>query len=773
MNKNIKKLELTAPAGGMNQLIAAVNAGADSIYLGYRKFGARAYADNFDLNQLKKAVIFAHGYNIKIYLTLNTLIKDNQIKEVIDFLRQYTAICTDGIIIQDFCVYKIIKDLFKPVPVHASTQLNLHNLYSLKLIKGLGFKRAILTREMTLSEIEKLCKESLVEIEIFAHGSQCYSYSGSCYFSSFIGGRSGNRGKCTQPCRMKYKLLEIINGKNSYISTGEGYILSKSDLYLLNFIPQIAEAGVDALKIEGRMKSAEYVGMVTKIYRKYIDLYYSNPLNYRVDEYDQYKLTQIFSRELGSGYINDEYPSNIISLKKSGSIGNFLGRVYRIDYENKDSRKIEYIHIRSRWEINNGDIIEIWTKKGNSRITVKDFKILDKQDKEYRYRIKVNRIQHILEKDRVFKFFDKKINEEASALFKYNSSKNNFKASSVISGVKIHPHVPEGSKIEDYLSKYLVCREKTDVKKFRNKLGLIARVYNFEFIESLVNYGVKGVIYSNFKELVSSRGFESDMVKSLKACNENKNIILCMDTPQIIYDRDFMSVKNNLSRLLNEGIVNFRVSNPGMLEFLLEMNKSSRSDINIYLSSHFNLFNTPAVVFFNEFTGKRGSLKGAELSAELNLNEVSKIVSNIENLYRNKPALSIMGHGYVQIMNSRYKLEFITGKKEGGKFYIEDIKGYRFPVDSDYNHNIMIFNSKNICTLFDLEKIKESGISSIIIDSCFYNEKDFFKILKNYREAINILYDKGIEKYKNFVSYLKNDKLFSNYSRGHLFRGVE
>ncbi|MDD5600367.1 MAG: U32 family peptidase, partial [Actinomycetota bacterium] len=193
------------PAGGMNQLIAAINAGADSIYLGYKKYGARAYAENFDSDQLKEAVSIAHNYGIKVYLALNTLIKDSELRGVLDFLRQYTAICEDGIIIQDFYLYKIIKDLFDHIPVHASTQLNIHNIYSLKLMKRLGFKRAILAREMTLEEIKNLCKKKLTEIEIFAHGSQCYSYSGSCYFSSFISGKSGNRGKCLQPCRMKYK----------------------------------------------------------------------------------------------------------------------------------------------------------------------------------------------------------------------------------------------------------------------------------------------------------------------------------------------------------------------------------------------------------------------------------------------------------------------------------------------------------------------------------------------------------------------------------------
>src|SRR4030043_1573184 len=294
MNKTTGKIELTAPAGGWDQLVAAINAGADSVYLGYKKFGARAYAENFDMGQLKKAINIAHDNNIKVYLTLNTLVKNSEIKEVIDFLEIYTDLCSDGIIIQDYGIYKLLKDLFKTTPVHASTQLNVHNLYSLKLLNRLGFKRTVLAREMTIDEIKKLAEENLMEIEVFGHGSQCYSFSGSCYFSSFVGGRSGNRGRCTQPCRMKYKLLEISIDKYSYIIADGSFIFSKSDLCLLDLLPEIIKTGVDALKIEGRMKSPEYVGIVTKIYRKNIDLYYSDPLNYKFDESDFYKVNQLF-----------------------------------------------------------------------------------------------------------------------------------------------------------------------------------------------------------------------------------------------------------------------------------------------------------------------------------------------------------------------------------------------------------------------------------------------------------------------------------------------
>ncbi len=770
MNKTIRKIELTAPAGGWDQLVAAVNAGADSVYLGYKKFGARAYAENFDMGQLKKAVGLAHSRGVKLYLTLNTLIKDSEIKEVVNFLNQYINICSDGIIIQDYGIYKILKDLFKSVPIHASTQLNIHNVYSLRLLKHLGFKKVILAREMTLDEVKDLCREKLMEVEVFGHGSQCYSYSGSCYFSSFIGGRSGNRGRCTQPCRMKYRFLERNTGEPHYIIADGSYILSKSDLCLLDIIPEMAAAGVNALKVEGRMKSPEYVGMVTKIYRKYIDLYYSNPSNYKIEKYDFYKLTQIFSREMGTGYAKQKYPADIISLKKSGSIGNFLGRVYRTDHEGSSKKKIRFIYIKSRWEINKDDTIEIWTKKGNSKINVKNFELVDKKDKKYNYKIKINKISSILEKDRVFKYFDRKVDEEARALFKYNFNKE---STARLPGIKNQYGRVGEDEIRNYLGKFLANYNQAGIKKAENKLTLSAYIYDCKHIESAIKNGVNHIIYTDFKELVNSSGIKNGVIESLKKYNKIKDIKISIGTPSIIYDSDFVAVKKNILKLAGCGLKNYKISNPAVLELLKEMSSKSSQDVNLYLSFSFNLFNSLSLAFFNDLMGEGTALKGIEFSPELNLEEISKILSNTANLRKGKLEFSIFGHGYFQVMSSRYKMKFLTGKSGGNRFYIEDIKGYRFPTDSEYNGNMLIFNSRNICTLFDLDKIKASGINNIILDSRFYDEKKFSRIIGNYREAIETIQREGASKYKFFISRLENDNLFKNYSKGHLIRGVE
>lgn len=764
MNDAVRKIELTAPAGGWQQLVAAVNAGADSVYLGYRKFGARAYAENFDMNHLKRAVDFSHGKNVKVYLTLNTLIKDLEIKEVIKFLSEYMCICSDGIIVQDYGVFKLIKDLFNEIPVHASTQMNIHNVYSLKLLAELGFKRAILAREMTLDEIKDLCAAKLLKIEVFGHGSQCYSYSGNCYFSSFVGGRSGNRGRCSQPCRMKYKLASKEKEKIKYIISDGSYLFSKEDLCVLDMLPSIIEAGANAVKIEGRMKSPEYVGIVTGIYRKYIDLYYRSPSNYRVDEDDLYKIRQIFSRELGPGYLKEKYPENIISFKKSGSIGNFLGRVYRVEQDINTS-----IFVKSSWRINRGDIIEIWTSKGKSRIKVKNISLIGRDKEKYKYRIKLNKKYNITRKDRLFKYFDRELDEEAKELFEKKINKSRLKKE------KKHKYKECGlldKEVDDYIKKFIQGYDQKDAPVRKDKLSLSAYIYDCRLIEIAVKDGADNIVYCDFNKMISREGTRNEELKVLKSQGENENIKLLIGLPAVIYDDSFSLMEKMILKLSDSGLNGFKISNPGLIKFLSELSIRVKSDIDLYLGFDLNLFNTLSVLFFKNFISEGIKLKGVDLSPELNLDEIKKIILNYRNIHPDNLEFSVLGHGYLQVMNSRYSLKFLTGKNRPNCF-IEDMKGYRFPVDSDYNGNIIVYNSRNICSVFDIDKIYKSGVNNIIIDSRFFKEKEFSKLIRIYREAIDMINNRKMYRLNDFIEFLKEDRLFKNYTRGHLLRGVE
>lgn len=258
----MNKVELLAPAGDFDCFMAAMLAGADAVYLSGEKFGARAYAKNFNTEELVKAIEIAHLLDRKVYLTVNTLVKDDELVGLYDYLRPFYEAGLDGVIVQDLGVIKCIREYFEDLPVHASTQLAITSYEGLKLLRELGVERTVLARELTLDEIKNIRKMDNMELECFVHGALCYSYSGKCLFSSMVGGRSGNRGRCAGSCRQPYN--------------DNKYLLSTKDINCLKLMPELIEAGIISFKIEGRMKSPDYVYGVTKIYRKYIDLYNDN-----------------------------------------------------------------------------------------------------------------------------------------------------------------------------------------------------------------------------------------------------------------------------------------------------------------------------------------------------------------------------------------------------------------------------------------------------------------------------------------------------------------
>lgn len=787
MSSNIKKIELVAPAGGWEQLIAALNSGADSVYLGYKQFGARAYADNFNFKQLTKAVAIAHKRSAKIYLTLNTILKDDELPEVLHFLNKYLSVCKDGIIIQDFGLYKMVSDLYQGiVPVHASTQMNVHNQKTLGLLRELGFKRVVLAREMTLDEIRRVKENIDIDIEVFGHGSQCYSYSGNCYFSSFVGGRSGNRGRCTQPCRMKYMLASKDSEGFNYLIGSPSYLLSKNDLYTLNILPEIIRSGVRALKIEGRMKSPEYVAIVIKTYRKYIDQYYNDPKNYHIREDDIYKLTQIFSRKLDCGYFNECFPQEIITAAKSGSIGNLMGRIFKIEYRDKKKSKkryseIESIQVKSKWPIRRGDILEVWTKKGNLKINIDAIDLIAKDRDRYHYSINTPGGKDFSLKDRVFKAFDSKLDEEAKTTFK--SAKTY--SEDLKAGVpNKQNNVLKSDKIEDYLEKFFKAEggpyhkindAGRSSKLAVRKTSITINVYNHDQLINVLNTGLFNIVCCcpgpNLDGEIIKNSFDTGSYTR----ETGKNIII--DTPNIIYDREFDDISEEIKKLLKKDVRSFRVLNSGILEIFRKINFNGKTP-KIFLGSSFNISNILSMEFFNNLMdNKKIDFSGLEFSPELNTSEIKRIIKNFNILHKDQKSFlfSIFGHGYYKVMTARYDISNYHKnlKKAGINACIEDQKGYKFLMDSDDSSNTIIYNSKRICTIFDLDRVVDSGISNIIIDGKFTETDELLKIADSYHKAVSILSEKGKEKYSEYVNQLENIKSFKDYSRGHLFRGVD
>ena len=430
----MKKIELLSPVGDFECLKAAVQNGANCVYLGASSFNARARATNFDLETLKKAIQYAKLRNVSVNLTLNTLIKNEEFDSAVELAIKAYNFGVDAIIVQDLGLAKYLLTNYPEIPIHASTQMTIHNLAGVKQLENLGFSRVVLARELSIEEISYIRQNTSIELEVFVHGALCISYSGQCLMSSMIGGRSGNRGLCAQPCRLPYELC------SSESTLDKGYLLSPRDNCGIEYLPELIKMGIDSFKIEGRMKTPAYVATVTKIYRKYIDFILDNLelendvlksiIKEKMEEKnldtglsDKEELAQVFNRGgFSTGHFSPLPNKNLIYKEKPSNMGIYIGTIHNFN-QNKGhiTLKLEApisigdklsindnLYTISELMINNqnfenvdkGKIVKIGRMKGNLFVGNKIFKIESskliksisptyKEDKEFR-KISIN-----------------------------------------------------------------------------------------------------------------------------------------------------------------------------------------------------------------------------------------------------------------------------------------------------------------------------------------------------------------------------------------------
>lgn len=372
-NRNRNKLpyskpELLIPAGGIPQLIAAVENGADAVYLGGNAFNARINADNFDIESMEKAVDFCHLRGVKVYVTLNTLMRDNQLEPALNYAKNLYKIGVDALIIQDLGLGQLIRETMPDFEMHLSTQGTIFGVGGANTAKSLGYSRVVLAREMSLEEIKNVCEKSQIETEVFVHGALCFCFSGQCQLSRTFGGRSGNQGVCAQPCRLPYKLVARNDTKEEKIPLSDKnptesrtdfekkHHLSPKDLSLIDHLDELIKIGVNSLKVEGRLKSPEYVATVTRIYRKYIDEFCKNG-SYNVSDADRKDLLQIFNRgNFTDAYLRGESDESLMASEFPKNQGVYIGEV-------KSIKKIKSIYTLkisadTTKQLSAGDVIE-------------------------------------------------------------------------------------------------------------------------------------------------------------------------------------------------------------------------------------------------------------------------------------------------------------------------------------------------------------------------------------------------------------------------------
>ena len=742
----MKKVELLSPAGNMECLISAVQNGADAVYIGGKKFGARAFANNFDYNELIEAIKYCHLYGVKIYVTVNTICYEEEVEDALEFIEFLYTNHVDALIMQDLGLISIVREKFPNLEIHGSTQMHNHNDAGLTYLKELGIKRVVLDREMSLKEINDLNTD--IEKEVFIHGALCVSYSGCCLFSAMHGGRSGNRGECVGACRLPYKLFE--NGKE--IITSGKYLLSTKSLCTINNIDKLIDSGISSFKIEGRMKSKEYVGYITRLYREKIDEYYLKN-NYIVDEKEIENIKKLYNRELSNGYLFDNYGNGIINIKTSNHIGILLGYVNKIDNKKIYIKLVNDIYQEDgiRFDDEKGMIVnKLYNEKGLlvNHLNKGDILILDNKIDLKNAKI-------------VRKTIDSKLCEEIN---KYKERKIpisiNFEAIidkplNIIVNDGINTVSLLGSTVEKANnSPTSLERVKEQLEKLGNtvfysidtKIEMDDNVFipikeiNELRREALDNLKEKREYYSTYEPVINNYNNiipikENDhLTISVLVRNENQLNYALINKLDYIYTDNYELYKKYKRESVyyrtprvSKNIKNIKDNNLLITE-LGGVYKYSK-DNNINTDYFLNVVNGYNINYL-----KNSGVKRVTLSPEVSLESIK--------LLKDKSNVDLYIYGRVELMITKYcPMNMLINKDEkncslcmNNNYSLKDKDGNVYPIVTS-NHLVHILDSNNYDKLDLLDAYIKNSISSFRIDLYDEEEQEFKKIINRIRNA--------------------------------------
>lgn len=665
----MKKPELLSPAGNMECLKAAIEAGCDAVYLGGKHFGARNYADNFTDEEMIEAINYAHLYGVKIYVTVNTMITEELVKpfiKYVDFLHKNNV---DALIMQDIGMIDYVRQVYPNLEIHASTQMHIHNLEGTKFVESLGIKRVVLARETNIELLKQIKNNTNIELEIFIHGALCVSYSGQCLMSSLIGGRSGNKGTCSQSCRMKYDLIHEGKKVNE-----DNYLLSMKDLNTLEYIGNLIDIGIDSLKIEGRMKSKEYVYLVTKLYRKAIDSYIENN-KIEIDNKELENLKKIFNRKYTKGFLNNEENNNITNEERPNHLGINLGKVISV--------KNNYVKIKLEDELNLKDGIRILNKIEDIGTTVYKMKV----NNNYVESAKANDIVelrfekklHLEENDIVLKTTDYKLINDIDEEINKKNRKIKINGS-----IKCKVNEPIIFKINDSInnievkSEYIVeqsIKSPTTKERIEEQLKKLGNtVYEFDKLDLIIDDN----IFINIKELneIRREAIEKLNNKRLKKQEYIKNeynneVIEYQDTKgytayihnmdNYIKAKDKEEIITDDIDLYNEIMLDNKVTLkiPRVIydypNYNVKVLVGEYGSLNIYKDMisdfSFNVANSYSVAFLHNHNVKR-----VTLSLELNEAQIKNLIENYKERYNKLPNLEVIASSRPEVMVSKFNL---------------------------------------------------------------------------------------------------------------------
>lgn len=807
------KVELLSPVGSYESLLASIENGADAVYLGGKLFNARQYATNLDDEELKSAVTYAHERGVKVYVVVNIILRDSELKEAIDYIAYLYNIDVDALIIQDLGLLRTIKNLIPDFEVHGSTQMSINNYMGAAFLDELGFTRVVLARELSIEEIDEIDKKTDIELEIFIHGALCVSYSGQCLMSSMIGGRSGNRGTCAQPCRMKYTIVDTATNKSLNKKFDDQHILSLKDLNTIDDLEEIIDSGVTSLKIEGRMKKPEYVATIIDKYRKKIDSIKLNE-EYKITQDEKDEMAQMFNRGFTRGFLKHDFGKEIVTLDKPNNRGVYIGEILKAD-EN-------FTYIKLEKDLNLGDGIQIRLNNGGEQ------GLLVSKIEMNKNIAKIERIMNVNPGDKVYKTLDIDLNKQARESFRQEDID---KKHPLYMEIDIAIGKPVTLKVIDSGRETVIKSEevaelakrvsltKQRVKEQMGKLGNTP--YKLEDIKvsieenSMVRVSVLNDLRrSAVEELIKFRGnfnrrekidrrilkertnklfsfpkkaksisrkisvkidnieqfkkldlnkldrlylnFQTDLTNAIIETKKYKKEIY-LATGKIVENKDFKELETLLNGVIDQ-IDGVSVNNLGTLKFIKD-----NYDIKIHSDIGLNIFNSQAVKLLSE--NKVGS---ATLSPELKLNQIENIARNEILTYE------VVGYGYLPVMTLKYcPMSVIKNCKSTDECKTCDLKeGYglldRKDMVFDFkrtDNSTLVYNSQPIVIPEHLNAIYNSHVDMVRLD--FTVEDEIREIQETYYDFANNNID--IEEVERRVNNLKTKE---GITKGHFFRGV-
>ncbi|UGV41984.1 DUF3656 domain-containing protein [Methanococcoides orientis] len=810
----IKKPELLAPAGNWESFIAAVENGADAVYLGAKTLGARAYAGNFTLEEIQEAIDIAHLRGVRVFVTVNTLVKDEEIGRAAKMLCSLSEYGADAVIVQDIGLLSLAKEVVPELPIHASTQMTIHNSEGVRFLEDLGVKRVVLAREMSLEEIKAVKQASNIEIETFVHGALCISYSGQCLLSSMIGGRSGNRGHCAQPCRKMYELEK----DGELIDTDGPYLLSPKDLNTTEMVPHLIEAGVDSFKIEGRMKRPEYVAGVVSTYRRLIDRYMADPDSYFVSPEESLVLEQLFNREFTDVYLEGTSRTGMMSREQPYNRGVVAGTV--VGYNGDDRRII--VELSTELELGDGIGAEGLENAGENITRI----VLDGKEVDSATEgdvVEIPFFEQVRSGSFIYRTMDRSL---------MDSLKKTFISPKPIRKVpvKLRSEVAAGSVLQlemvdadgnavsvdsDYVVEVAQKKPTTQeqvIQQFSKlgnsvfePVGMDVTVTGDVFIPIRALNDIRNMAVSQLEAARIEKGrrnpkgscntpdvvceevhpYKALLVVSVDdsrrlegAIDGGADVIyiggevfrgrepldmkeafekcrsegrkIYVNTPKIVSDEDMGHVQETLKFAKELGFDGAVVSNYGTFRLAKE------AGMNVVADSPMNVFN------INSYASiKQLGADSVVLSPEMSLSQVEDVAQC--------GSVECIVHGRQEVMESRYCMLgdlFSTGAGcscpcEDGEFELYDEKEYCFPLLMDNDCRMHVLNSKELCMIESIGKLVKAGVAAVRIEARTMDASKVKKVTQRYRVALDGKKKAG-----------KCKDITDGYTSGHYMRGV-